>query len=152
LPAKFFYNSKNLQANNYNNLGWVTIPELHNINTFLSMNNITSIQYKSFGLFTRIDIGPYYYFEIKEYTKNQTPFSRIQVSPYHSFFLKKQNITIRNQINFTNTKPLNQNFSFLTTNVSWNAVSSGIGAAINSNIDLQSGKTSTLNIVFRKIF
>lgn len=152
IASQIFYNSKNLQANNYNNLGWVTIPELHNINTFLSMNNITSIQYKSFGLFTRIDIGPYYYFEIKEYTKNQTPFSRIQVSPYHSFFLKKQNITIRNQINFTNTKPLNQNFSFLTTNVSWNAVSSGIGAAINSNIDLQSGKTSTLNIVFRKTF
>lgn len=152
IASQIFYNSKKIQANNYNNMGWVTIPELKNISPFFSMNNITSIQYNNFGLFTRIDIGPYYYFEIKDYTKSQTSFSRVQISPYHSIYLQKQNITIRNQINFTNSKPQNERFNFLTSNISWQSTKSGIGMAVNSNIDLKSGKTSTLNISFKKTF
>lgn len=152
IASQIFYNSNKVQANNYNNMGWVTIPELKTITPFFSMNNITSIQYNNFGLFTRIDIGPYYYFEIKDYIKSQTSFSRVQISPYHSIYLQKQNITIRNQINFSNSKPQNEQFNFLTSNISWQSTKSGIGMGVNSNIDLKSGKTSSLNIYFKKTF
>jgi hypothetical protein len=153
LSTQIFWSWKDkLQVTIFNNIGFVKIPERPDVNPFFSMYNIANIQYKNFGIFSRYDLGPYYYFEIKLYAANQNKFSRLQIAPFHNLHVKKWNIIFRTQINYAISKPLADNNTYLISNIMWQKPNNKFAAGTNTNVDLKTGKASTFNLFVRKMF
>jgi len=136
----------------FNNIGFVKIPERPDVTPFFSMYNIANIQYKNLGIFSRYDMGPYYYFEIKLYAENQRKFSRLQIAPFYNLHLKKYNIIFRTQVNYAISKPIADNNTYLISNIVWQKPGNKFAAGTNTNIDLKTGRASTFNLFIRKAF
>jgi len=153
LTTQFFWGLEDKwQITVFNNIGFVKIPERPEVKPFFSMYNIANIQYKNFGLFSRYDMGPYYYFEIKLFAVDQQKFSRLQLAPFHNLHLKKWNLVVRTQVNYAISKPLADNNTYLISNILWQKPDNSFAAGTNTNVDLKTGQASTFNVFVRKAF
>ncbi|HEX8333560.1 MAG TPA: hypothetical protein VF622_13115 [Segetibacter sp.] len=140
------------QGSLINNVGRITIPGNKDAGSIFSMYNILSIQKENFGLFSRFDVGPYFYYDIKNYLLQKKSMMRLQVSPNYNFNIEKLNLSIRNQLSFSYAQPYNEAQTFLSNNVYWQSQKDGIGAGLNTNIEFSKRNNTIVNLFLRKNF
>jgi hypothetical protein len=140
---------KDFQVSYANVLGIINIPEHKETAGIFSMSNFLSVQSMKGGLVLRYDVGPYLYFEVKEYLKNHLPMKRFQLSPYVTFHLPKYNLDFQNQLVIAMVKPGAENSFSSNNSITWQHMKTGISAGLNSNFDFV-GKNSFINLSVRK--
>lgn len=116
------------------------------------MYNIASVQTDKFGCFARLDVGPYYYFEVKQYLASPNNFCRLQVTPFYDLNFKKLNLNVRTQLNYFYTKSINENLFFVVNNVTWQSSKSGVSAGLNTNFQVNRSDNTNINFFIRKNF
>jgi hypothetical protein len=140
------------QGSLINNVGRTIIPGNKAAGSIFSMYNIFSLQKENFGIFSRFDVGPYFYYDVKSYLLQKNNFMRLQVSPSYNINFEKLNLSIRNQLSYTYAQPYDESQVFLLNNIYWQDQKNGIGAGLNTNIEFGRGNNTIVNFFLRKNF
>lgn len=151
LTTNLYYQfKKRWQLSWSNNIGQIQIPQIKEAGTIFSMYNLISLQSEKAGLVLRYDMGPYIYFEIRNYLKTHKPVRTFQLTPYYNSTVPKYNLDIRSQLNYSYYKPLNESSLSLINNIFWQPSENGWGAGLNATIDAKKKTNNMINLFVRK--
>lgn len=134
----------------FSNAGQVCIPAMPALNRFNSFNHFINIQNDRFGMQFRHDVGPYYYYEIKEYLKLPLAFNRIQVSPFVELPWTKKNIFCRLQANYLNEKQTGISFFTVYNNIQYSSPKTGIDIGLTTQVNVSRKEGPVINLTIRK--
>jgi hypothetical protein len=134
----------------FSNAGQVRIPAMPALNRFNSFNHFINIQNDRYGVQLRHDIGPYYYYEIKEYLKSPVAFNRIQVSPFVELPWTKKNIFCRLQANYLNEKQTGVSFFTVYNNIQYSCPKTGIDIGLTTQVNVSRKESPVINLIIRK--
>jgi hypothetical protein len=111
------------------------------------------LQKDHLGLFGRVDVGPYYYSDIKRFIElDENVAVRFQVTPFHNMVLSKWNVAIRNQATYSYTGLASGNNLFLSNSIYWQVPEKGFGAGISSDVQINNKVVPRINLLLRKNF
>lgn len=134
----------------FSNAGQVRIPAMPTLNRFNSFNHFINIQNDRYGMQLRHDVGPYYYYEIKEYLNSPVAFNRIQISPFIELPWTKKNIFCHLQANYLNEKQTGVSFFTVYNNIQYSSPKTGIDIGLTTQVNITRKESPVINLTIRK--